>query len=95
MRQNYLPILNNFESLFKSRRNYDVIIQAGEENNQKEIYSVMLSVVVNPIILTQRFLVLTGLKKSDRNIFSRNKIFHHITLNYSQILKFNNQAYPA
>lgn len=32
-------ILKNFESLFESKENYDVIIQAGEEPNIKEIYA--------------------------------------------------------
>ena len=32
-----LPILNNFENLFKSKKNFDVVIIAGEE--QKEIYA--------------------------------------------------------
>src|ERR1044072_3192584 len=37
--ESYLLVLNNFENLFKTKKNYDVIIQAGEENNQKEIYA--------------------------------------------------------
>ncbi|EXX50194.1 BTB/POZ domain-containing protein [Rhizophagus irregularis DAOM 181602=DAOM 197198] len=32
-------ILKNFESLFESKENYDVIIQVGEEPNIKEIYA--------------------------------------------------------
>jgi hypothetical protein len=32
-------ILKNFESLFESKENYDVIIQAGEEPYIKEIYA--------------------------------------------------------
>ncbi|RIA92258.1 hypothetical protein C1645_820944 [Glomus cerebriforme] len=35
----FLPVLSNFENLYKSKKNYDVIIQTGEENNQKEIYA--------------------------------------------------------
>ncbi|GBB89313.1 hypothetical protein RclHR1_00160029 [Rhizophagus clarus] len=35
----YLPILNKFEDLFDSKKDYDVIIKTGEGNNQKEIYA--------------------------------------------------------
>jgi hypothetical protein len=35
----FLPVLNNLENLFKSKKDYDVIIQAGKENDQKEIYA--------------------------------------------------------
>ncbi|RIA98194.1 hypothetical protein C1645_731842 [Glomus cerebriforme] len=34
----FLSVLNNFEKLFKSSKDYDVIIQAGE-NTQKIIYA--------------------------------------------------------
>jgi hypothetical protein len=35
----FLPVLNNFENLFKSKKNYDVIIRAGKDDDQKEIYT--------------------------------------------------------
>ncbi|GBB89319.1 hypothetical protein RclHR1_00160035 [Rhizophagus clarus] len=35
----FLPVLNNLEKLFNTKKDYDVIIHAGEENNQKEIYA--------------------------------------------------------
>jgi hypothetical protein len=34
-----LEILKNFENLFETKKDYDVIIQAGEGLNQKEIYA--------------------------------------------------------
>ncbi|RIA83347.1 hypothetical protein C1645_833994 [Glomus cerebriforme] len=34
-----LEILKNFENLFESKKDYDVIIQAGEGQDQKEIYA--------------------------------------------------------
>src|SRR5688572_12570785 len=34
-----LSALKNFGKLFESKKNYDVIIQAGEGNGQKEIYA--------------------------------------------------------
>jgi hypothetical protein len=39
MQQLYLPVINNLEKLFKSKKDYDVIIQVGEDNDQKEIYA--------------------------------------------------------
>ncbi|RIA80316.1 hypothetical protein C1645_810494 [Glomus cerebriforme] len=33
------PVLNNFEKLFKSKKDYDVIIKSGEDDSQKEIYA--------------------------------------------------------
>ncbi|CAB4431911.1 unnamed protein product [Rhizophagus irregularis] len=35
----FLPVLNNLEKLFKSKKDYDVIIKAGEDDDQKEIYA--------------------------------------------------------
>ncbi|RGB24645.1 hypothetical protein C1646_803811 [Rhizophagus diaphanus] len=35
----HLPVINSLENLFKSKKDYDVIIQAGEDNDQKEIYA--------------------------------------------------------
>src|ERR1700722_17439414 len=35
----YLEILKNFEVLLITKKNYDVIIQAGEEQHQKELYA--------------------------------------------------------
>jgi hypothetical protein len=35
----YSGILKNFEDLLMSKKNYDVIIQAGEEHNQRELYA--------------------------------------------------------
>ncbi|PKY27647.1 hypothetical protein RhiirB3_443433, partial [Rhizophagus irregularis] len=35
----FSPFLNNLEKLFKSKKDYDVIIKAGEDNDQKEIYA--------------------------------------------------------
>ncbi|GBB89309.1 hypothetical protein RclHR1_00160025 [Rhizophagus clarus] len=35
----YSGILRNFENLLTSKKNYDVIIQAGEEPNQRELYA--------------------------------------------------------
>ncbi|EXX75451.1 hypothetical protein GLOIN_2v1766005 [Rhizophagus irregularis DAOM 181602=DAOM 197198] len=37
--QLYLPVINSLENLFKSKKDYDVIIQAGEDNDQKEIFA--------------------------------------------------------
>lgn len=38
----YLPILNNFENLFNSKKNYDVIIQTSEENKVIYAHSLVL-----------------------------------------------------
>ncbi|POG65116.1 hypothetical protein GLOIN_2v438827 [Rhizophagus irregularis DAOM 181602=DAOM 197198] len=35
----FLPVSNNFEKLFLSKKDYDVIIKAGEDNDQREIYA--------------------------------------------------------
>jgi hypothetical protein len=35
----HLPILKNFENLYRLKVNCDVIIQAGEGHDQKEIYA--------------------------------------------------------
>src|SRR5436853_559416 len=35
----YSEILTNFENLYESKENYDVVIQAGEEPNIKELYA--------------------------------------------------------
>src|SRR3954468_9239128 len=74
----YLPVLNNLEYLFKSKKNYDVIIQAGEGNNQKEIYAHSL------ILCCQSTYFDTALstnwaEKKDGSIFLR-QIFHQIVL---------------
>ncbi|GES81088.1 BTB/POZ domain-containing protein [Rhizophagus clarus] len=37
-----VPVLNNFENLFNLKKNYDVVIQAGEENNEIYAHSVVL-----------------------------------------------------
>ncbi|CAB4397458.1 unnamed protein product [Rhizophagus irregularis] len=37
-----VPVLNNFENLYNSKKNYDVIIQAGEENKEIYAHSVVL-----------------------------------------------------
>ncbi|CAB4400151.1 unnamed protein product [Rhizophagus irregularis] len=35
----FLPILSNLEKLFESKKDYDVIIKAGDDDDQKEIYA--------------------------------------------------------
>ncbi|CAB4431912.1 unnamed protein product [Rhizophagus irregularis] len=35
----FLPVSNNLEKLFLSKKDYDVIIKAGEDNDQREIYA--------------------------------------------------------
>ncbi|RIA97567.1 hypothetical protein C1645_732398 [Glomus cerebriforme] len=74
----YLPILNNFENLYKSKFNYDVIIQAGDGNDQKEIYvhSIVLSCQSN--YFDAALSVNWGEKESGKYIFKKPNISPHI-----------------
>ncbi|CAB5312852.1 uncharacterized protein OCT59_004978 [Rhizophagus irregularis] len=38
----YLEVLKNLEHLFETKENYDVIIYAGEEQNQKKMVNISL-----------------------------------------------------
>jgi len=74
----YLPVLNNFEKLFKSKKDYDVIIHAGEENNQKEIYAHSIVLRCQSDYFDTAFSTNWAEKKDGKYIFKKPNISPHI-----------------
>ena len=72
----YLPVLNNFENLFKSKKNYDVIIKAGEE--QKEIYAHSIVLCCSIQLFWYRIFQQLGLKKGLDNGMMWHGVPHQI-----------------
>ena len=70
----YLPVLNNLENLFKSKKNYDVIIQAGEENNKKEIYAHSFILCCQSNYFDTAFSTNLAEKKNGTHIFKKPNI---------------------
>ena len=70
--QLYLPVLNNFENLFKSKKNYDVIIQAG--NNQQEIYAHSVILCCQSNYFDTAFSKNWGKNKNGKYIFKKPNI---------------------
>jgi hypothetical protein len=70
-----MPVLNNFESLFNSKKNYDVIIQAGEEN--KEIYAHSIVLCCQSNYFNAAFSDNWAKKKDGKFIFKKPNISHH------------------
>jgi hypothetical protein len=73
-------VLNNFESLFNSKKNYDVIIQAGEEN--KEIYAHSVVLCCQSSYFDTAFSDNWTEKKDGKLIFKKPNISHHIIIRY-------------
>ena len=79
MRQKlYVPVLNNFENLFKSKKNYDVIIQTGKGNNQKEIYAHSVILCCQSNYFKTAFSINWAEKKNGKYIFKKPNISQHI-----------------
>ena len=73
--QLYLPVLNNFENLFKSKKNYDVIIQAG--NNQQEIYAHSVILCCQSNYFDAAFSTNWARKKNGKYILKKPNILPH------------------
>ncbi|CAB4407589.1 unnamed protein product [Rhizophagus irregularis] len=71
-----VPILNNFENLYNSKKNYDVIIQAGEEN--KEIYAHSVVLCCQSNYFDTAFSDNWAEKKDGKFIFKKPNISQHI-----------------
>ena len=79
MKQNlHLSVLNNFENLFESKKNYDAIIQVGEENNQKEIYAHSIVLCCQSNYFDTAFSTNWAEKKDGKYIFKKPNISPHI-----------------
>ena len=74
----YLSTLNNFESLFESKKNYDVIIQAGEENDQKEFYAHSVILGCQSNYFDTAFSTNWVRKRDGKYIFKKPNISPHI-----------------
>ncbi|GBB89312.1 hypothetical protein RclHR1_00160028 [Rhizophagus clarus] len=70
------PVLNNFENLFNSKKNYDVVIQAGEENNEIFAHSVVLCCQSN--YFNTAFSDNWAERKDGKFIFKKPNISQHI-----------------
>ena len=82
----YLPVLNNLESLFKSKKNYDVIIQAGEENDQKEIYAHSIVLCCQSKYFDAAFSPNWARRKGEKYIFKKQNISPH---NFEVIVRYS------
>jgi hypothetical protein len=71
-----VPVLNNFENLYNSKKNYDVIIQAGEEN--KEIYAHSVVLCCQSNYFDTAFSDNWAEKKDGKFIFKKPNISQHI-----------------
>ncbi|RIA80319.1 BTB/POZ protein, partial [Glomus cerebriforme] len=84
----YLPVLtvlNNFENLFKSKKDYDVIIQAGE-NNQKEIYAHSVVLCCQSNYFDTAFSNNLAKKENGKYMFNKPNIPPHILENIIRYL---------
>src|ERR1051325_9271289 len=72
----HLEILKNFESLFETKENYDVIIQAGEE--QKEIYAHSVVLCCQSNYFRTAFSSNWAEKKNGKYFFKKPNISPHI-----------------
>ena len=70
------PVLNNFENLFKSKKNYDVIIQVGEEN--KEIYAHSLVLCCQSNYFDTAFSTNWAERENGKYILKKPNISQHI-----------------
>ncbi|GBC02017.1 hypothetical protein RclHR1_04410010 [Rhizophagus clarus] len=71
-------ILKNFESLFESKENYDVIIQVGEEPNIEEIYAHSLVLCCQSNYFRTAFSSNWEEKNNGKYIFKKPNISPHI-----------------
>src|ERR1044072_2820689 len=74
----YFEILKNFENLFESKENYDVIIQSGEEPNSKEIYAHSLVLGCQSNYFRAAFSTNWTEKNDGKYIFKKPNILPHI-----------------
>jgi len=73
------PVLNNFENLFKSKKNYDVIIQVSDdENNQKEVYAHSVILCCQSNYFDTTFSTNLIEKENGKYIFKKPNISQHI-----------------
>ncbi|RIA84232.1 hypothetical protein C1645_832588 [Glomus cerebriforme] len=86
MEQTYLEIIKNFETLFESKENYDVIIQVGEEQNTKEIYAHSLVLCCQSNYFRTKFSSNCVEKKDGKFIFKKPNISPQI---FETILWYN------
>ena len=75
--------MNNFENLFKSKKNYDVVIKAGEE--QKEIYAHSIVLCCQSNYFDTAFSTDWAEKKDGKYIFMKQNISPHI---FENILRY-------
>ncbi|PKK65534.1 POZ domain-containing protein, partial [Rhizophagus irregularis] len=74
----FLPVLNNLEKLFKSKKDYDVIIKAGEDDDQKEIYAHSNILRCQSDYFDTAFSSNLAEKKDGKYIFNKPNISLHI-----------------
>ncbi|UZO17336.1 uncharacterized protein OCT59_008693 [Rhizophagus irregularis] len=74
----FSPFLNNLEKLFKSKKDYDVIIKAGEDNDQKEIYAHSNILRCQSDYFDTAFSSNWAEKKDGKYIFKKPNVLPHI-----------------
>src|SRR5437763_15867195 len=74
----HLSALNNFGKLFELKKNYDVIIQAGDGNNQKEIYAHSIVLCCQSNYFEAALSNNWAEKKNGMYIFKKPNVSHHV-----------------
>src|ERR1700722_18721944 len=83
----YSEVLKNLEQLFETKENYDVIIYAGEEPNQKEIYAHSVILCCQSNYFRAAFSDNWAKKENGKYIFKKSDILPHT---FKTILRYFN-----
>ena len=99
----YSEILTNFENLYESKENYDVVIQAGEGHDQKEVYAHSSILRCQSDYFNTAFSFNWAKRKNGKYILEKPNIPSHILeiiirsdkniLSILYILSFNNRKF--